>query len=346
MDSTSSWYSRSVVVLALADGPADSRSYRLGPPAVEDREVEPAVAAGLHAAGAAGLHGAARGVQPDVHALHQVAGHAHVVVLEEDDAAAQTGRSRAKCTIWRMSSLPAWSCGWALPAKMICTGRSRVGQDALQPLRVAEEQGGPLVGGEAPGEADGQGLGIRAPRRRRQSRRAMRRAARSCCRSCCAGEGHQPLAPPLVGPPQLLVGDVVHALPDLGVARESRASAGRGSGRTGRPCRGRSRTGVWMPLVMAVMGISSAGTLGPDAAATSCGRPRRAACSRRWRSAARRRASTVMQNGSLRVCGLLAAQAEELLAVEAELAASSCRSTCRSGRRRTRRCRPARACGW
>ena len=43
----------------------------------------------LHAAGAAGLQGRRGVVQPDVDALHQVAGDLDVVVLEEDDALAE-----------------------------------------------------------------------------------------------------------------------------------------------------------------------------------------------------------------------------------------------------------------
>ncbi len=43
---------------------------------------------------------------------------------------------------------------------MSCTGRVVVGQDAAQPLQVAKDQRGALVGGEAPREADGQRIGI------------------------------------------------------------------------------------------------------------------------------------------------------------------------------------------
>ena len=62
---------------------------RLGPPAVEDREVQPAVEHHLLAAGARRLERPARVVEPDVDALDQVAADVDVVVLDEDDLAGE-----------------------------------------------------------------------------------------------------------------------------------------------------------------------------------------------------------------------------------------------------------------
>src|SRR3989442_855130 len=70
------------VVLDGADGRAVVGGVGLAPPAVQDGQVDAAVAAHLHAAGARGFQGAARVIQQDVDALHQVAGHVDVVVLE------------------------------------------------------------------------------------------------------------------------------------------------------------------------------------------------------------------------------------------------------------------------
>src|SRR6185295_6766164 len=53
----------------LADGPAVVAAIALHPPAVEDAAVDPAVDRALLAAGAAGLLGPARGVEPHVAAL-------------------------------------------------------------------------------------------------------------------------------------------------------------------------------------------------------------------------------------------------------------------------------------
>ena len=59
-----------------------------------------------------------------------------------------------------MSCLPGSSAGWALPAKMICTGRSRIVDQLGQPIEIGHDQVGPLVGGEPPGEADRQHVRI------------------------------------------------------------------------------------------------------------------------------------------------------------------------------------------
>ena len=59
-----------------------------------------------------------------------------------------------------MSCLPGSSAGWALPAKMICIGRSGSLTMRGEPIEVAQDQVGPLVGGEPAGEADGEDVGI------------------------------------------------------------------------------------------------------------------------------------------------------------------------------------------
>ena len=55
------------------------------------RQVQAAVDADLHAAGARRFQRPARIVQPDVDALHQVAGDVDVVIFDEDHAAAELG---------------------------------------------------------------------------------------------------------------------------------------------------------------------------------------------------------------------------------------------------------------
>src|SRR6185295_4838699 len=60
----------------------------------ENAEVESAVAADLHAAGAGRLQRTARIIQPDVDALDEIACDVDVVVLDEDDAAAILGTAR------------------------------------------------------------------------------------------------------------------------------------------------------------------------------------------------------------------------------------------------------------
>ena len=79
-----------------ADGEAVQAVVGLGPPAVEDRQVQAAVEHHLLAAGAAGLERPPRVVQPDVDALHQVPADVDVVVLDEERACRRTaGRASA-----------------------------------------------------------------------------------------------------------------------------------------------------------------------------------------------------------------------------------------------------------
>ena len=73
--------------LAVADGPAAGVLGGFVEPAIEDAQAEHAVDAGFHAAGAAGFFAAARGVQPEIHALHHFAGDFDAVVFDEDHVA-------------------------------------------------------------------------------------------------------------------------------------------------------------------------------------------------------------------------------------------------------------------
>ena len=79
---------RIVVDAAVADRPADPGPVRLVPPAIERADVQRAVGDRLHAAGAARLHRPARRVQPDVDPLDHPARHADIVLLQDDDPAA------------------------------------------------------------------------------------------------------------------------------------------------------------------------------------------------------------------------------------------------------------------
>ena len=83
MISSSTW------LRAVADGEAVLAVVGLGPPAVEDRQVQAAVEHGLLAARAGGFQRPARIVEPHVDALHQVPADVDVVVFDEHDAAGE-----------------------------------------------------------------------------------------------------------------------------------------------------------------------------------------------------------------------------------------------------------------
>ena len=72
-----------IAVGILADGEAVGAVVAFAPPAVEDAQIEAAVDAGLHAAGAGGLERPAGGVEPHVAAGDHLAGDVHVIVLEK-----------------------------------------------------------------------------------------------------------------------------------------------------------------------------------------------------------------------------------------------------------------------
>ena len=73
----------------VADGEAVGAVVAFAPPAVEDAEVQAAVAAGLHAAGAGGFERTPRIVQPDVAAGNHLPGDVDVVVFHEHQVAGQ-----------------------------------------------------------------------------------------------------------------------------------------------------------------------------------------------------------------------------------------------------------------
>src|SRR5207302_3353565 len=79
---------------APADGPAAGFVVRFVKPAVQDAQVQNAVDAGLHTAGAGRLLSAARRIQPDVHATHQFTSDLQTVILDEYDTAGQLRAAR------------------------------------------------------------------------------------------------------------------------------------------------------------------------------------------------------------------------------------------------------------
>ena len=105
------------------------------------------------------------------------------------------------------------SAGCALPAKMICTGRSGVVQDPREPLGIVEDQLGPLVAGEAAREADRQRVGIEQRAGGDDARRADVLDGPALARAL-ADEGEEIAAQRLAHGPELLVGNAEHRVPE------------------------------------------------------------------------------------------------------------------------------------
>ena len=135
------------------DGPAVLAVVHLVPPAVEHREVQPAVEGGLHPGRAARLERAQRVVQPHVAAREEGPGHRDVVVGEEHDPVAHLRVVReAHEVLDQALALLVGRVG--LPGDHELDGVLRVQQDPLEPLRVPQHEREPLVGGHPAGEAD------------------------------------------------------------------------------------------------------------------------------------------------------------------------------------------------
>ena len=188
----------------------------------------------------------------------------------------------------------------------------------------------------------------RAPRRPRRSPTAATPRRFELRLQPAAGERDQPLAAALVRPPQLGVGDVLDPLPDGEVGRPLLPLDAEVAVVQLARSPGDSQLCVWTPLVMLRDRHLGDGQVGPDVLPHL---PRHAAVQLAdavadvfdsWI------ASTVMQNGSLLVVGVLPAQAEERRCRSMpQLAACSRRSTARSCcDRERRRCRRAPACAW
>ena len=72
------------MLLAISQRPTYLRRKGFRPPSIQLRQIDATIDEHFHAARTASLPGTARGVDPDVHALHQLLGQAHVVVTKEN----------------------------------------------------------------------------------------------------------------------------------------------------------------------------------------------------------------------------------------------------------------------
>jgi len=179
------------------------------------RVVEHAVGHGFHARGAAGFQGPARGVEPDVAALDQVAGDFHVVVFQEDQVvAAFLGGAELHQLLDDFFAFVVLGVGLAGEDEL--DGPRRVVDDFDHPLLVLQEHVGAFVGGEASGEADGQGLGIEDLFGELQFA-AFGAPGDELVVQAAADEVHQAFAQPFVGAPEFGVGD------GFGLSEDARA---------------------------------------------------------------------------------------------------------------------------
>ncbi len=197
------------------DRPAVVAVVPLVPPAVEDREVEPAVERRLHARRAARLVGPQRVVQPDVAAGVERLRHRDVVVRQEHDPVPHLGVVGEADDL--LDHLLA-----ALVGRVRLAGDHQldralgVQQQPLEPLRVAHHQGQSLVRRDAAREADRQHVGVE----HRVDPAELGRGGTALLPRLpypLAGVVDQPGAQLTLGGPEVGARDLVDDVPDLGV---------------------------------------------------------------------------------------------------------------------------------
>ena len=196
------------VLLAVSYGPAAGYFIGFVEPAVQDAQVQHAVDAGLHAAGAAGFLAALRSVQPQVYALHHFARDLHVVVLPVARKLHDIADEILALVVARVR----------LAGDHDLHRHILVTEDALDAVHVLEQQGGAFIGGEPARKADSQRVGIQhlfgMPHLRRRSLSAQRRRALPL-----AHEIHQAALAAAMHFQQFLVRNLFDLLPDAGVGQ-------------------------------------------------------------------------------------------------------------------------------
>src|SRR3954447_24737754 len=152
----------SVVWVHLAgECPAVGPVICLGPPAVEDAELQAAVHHRLHPARAAGLEWGTGDIEPDVAAADECGAGGKVVVVEEDHALAD-----GLCALQAKEALQNVLCllvAWMRLAGQYHLDGSFAFEESESAVWVVCEQPEPLVCGDAPREPDCQDVGGKRP---------------------------------------------------------------------------------------------------------------------------------------------------------------------------------------
>ncbi len=128
-----------------------------------------------------------------------------------------------RLAIFLISCLPGSSAGWALPAKMNCTGRCVSLTNSARTIELAEEQVGPLVRGKAAGKADREHVGVEDVAGGFDDFVALAAAA-TLAADAAADEVQQQVLEIAVRFPQFARIDVVECLPNLRARPSAHAS--------------------------------------------------------------------------------------------------------------------------
>src|SRR5271165_819564 len=199
----------------VTDGPASGNLVRLIEPAVEDAQIEHTIDAGFHAAGAASLFSTARVVEPEVNTLHQLTADLDAIVLQKNDVFRNVGVS-GKLDDFADQGLARQISRVSLTGNHDLHRHLAIGEQALQAIDIAEQQRGPLISGKATGKPDGQGVGVQylgEPPLLGGRRFARKRTGSHSF----PDKRNQVTLPPAMCFPKLLIGNVLHQVPELGV---------------------------------------------------------------------------------------------------------------------------------
>src|SRR4029453_3643135 len=124
------------IEVLLANRPADTRFIRLGPPAIEFRQIYSAVREYLHATRTTRLPRPSRIVNPNIHAWYELLCQQHVIVAQENRARAHL-RSPANEVCPLTNQCLSRFIGWMrLAGNLQLGGPIRVRQEAHQSLWI------------------------------------------------------------------------------------------------------------------------------------------------------------------------------------------------------------------
>ena len=148
-----------VVGLFLFQSPAGPFAVALGPPAVEHTQIQNAVHNGFFAARAGSFQRPGGRIDPHVHALHQVAGHIHVVVFDKDDFTAKFTPARHVQNLF-YQILTRFVGRVRLAGKDKLHGAAALTHNFGQAFQVAQQKVGAFIGGKPTGKAESQRRGV------------------------------------------------------------------------------------------------------------------------------------------------------------------------------------------
>src|SRR5688500_14623992 len=132
------------VFLPLAYSPAVLAVVTFGPPAIQNRAVGDTVQRGLHAACAACFVWPAGCIEPDINAMHKIAGHIDIILFQEDNLSLEARMvSRPVDLLYKL--LARLVLRVRLPRENDLHRALRIVDDSAQSVGVGKEQGGPLV---------------------------------------------------------------------------------------------------------------------------------------------------------------------------------------------------------